>query len=328
MKRLVSNITIGKYNFGFVTNVSVESSRETFTDTATIELPNRLYKSQDGSLTSITDKIKINDTVTIQVGYHPLYNTVFTGYVSNVTPDSPCIIKCEDESFKLKQKTVGPVSLNNTTIKELIESVYDGETDIKDAEIGDIRIDQYATLVNVLDDLRSRFGIRSYFRDGVLTVFNELESSGTDRNLHFQRNIIEHSLEFQNTDALNVISHGVSTQLDGTKIERYAYYLDGEIKLTSTQPPGVLNTFSWPKLTQAALDELISKRLPRLYWSGIVGNLTTFGSPLFLHGDNAVLGDYIYSERKGRYKSKSVNTTFGQGGYRQTIELDLKLTDN
>lgn len=326
MRRLYSHITIGDFVFKFVTNVSIALSRETFTDTAVIELPNRIKDKQTGNRRYITDYIKVNDPVTIKLGYYPNLYTRFTGYVSGVTPDSPMRIKCEDESFKLKQKTVGPYSASDTTLSALLSDLYDGVTDITDATIGDIRIDQYATLVNVFDDLKRRFGIRSYFVDGVLTVFKEPKDSGTDRALSFQENIISHSLEFQDSEALNVISHGVSEQSDGTKIERYAFYdSTGSVKVQSLKPAGTLNTFKWPDITEAALDEIITRRLPNLYYSGIKGNLTTFGYEPIEHGDNVVLSDNEYEEREGTYKVKAVNIDFGQSGYRQTVELDAKV---
>jgi len=325
VKRLNCEISIGDNLFKWCRNVTISSSREAFTDTATIEMPNRFKNRETKETGYITTKIKINDPVTIKLGYFPNLETRFVGYVSNIAPNSPMVVTCEDASFLLKQSTVGSYSASDTTISALIGDLYDGETDITDAEIGDIRIDQYATLVNVLDDLKSRFGIRSYFQNGVLTIFKEVSDVGNDINLGFQKNIIEHSLEYQNSDALNVISHGVSVQDNGTKIERFAFYFNDEIRVRSEKPEGVLNTFSWPGLTRDALDELISKRLPNLYYTGIKGSLTTFGEPIINHGDNVILEDLDYREREGKYKVVSVETSFGENGYRQVVELDVKI---
>jgi hypothetical protein len=57
----------------------------------------------------------------------------------------------------------------------------------------------------------------------------------------------------------------------------------------------------------------------RVTWkdTGFRGSFTTFGSPIVRHGDRVKLVDPVINDRNGFYIVKSVETSFGQNGYRQ-----------
>jgi len=263
------------------------------------------------------------------VGYAPWTETIFTGYVSKVVPDSPATVHCENEAFVWKQKSLGAFTGRNLKISELIRGVgYGGLLSLgSDPIVGDWAVQQNTTIISILDELRNKFGLLSYWRkDKTLYIAEDFDNIGLDQKFSFQRNIISHNLDFiTNAGDVQPVSHGVSVQKNNTKIERYAYYLDNDIVVSSDRPAGVLNTMSIQNISQNALDSLIIKRLPRLRNQGIKGAFTAFGLPLVEHGDNAVLINNKFPDLNGAWKIKSVETTHGVDGYRQVIELDQKL---
>ena len=327
MLTLKSNIIIGNLRFdNFVNNLSIKSSRESFTETAMITIPNKLRNKNQ----KITDFININDPVTIELGYSPDLDLKFTGYVSKIEPDSPAIIHCENEAFVWKQKSIGPFTGRNLKISELMAGIkYTGLLSLgTDPVVGDWVVDRNNTVLNVLEELRNKFGLLSYWRkDKTLYIAEDFGSGGDDAKFSFQQNIIKSNLDFiTNAGDIQPVSYGVSLQKDNKKIELYAYYLDNEIVVSKTQPPGVLNTMSIPYISEGALEKLIVQRLPRLRNDGIKGSFLAFGEPAVVHGDNAVLIDNKFPERNGTWKIKNVETAFGVNGYRQNIELDQKIT--
>lgn len=317
-----------KFSFDIVSSVIIEKSRNSFTDTCEIVFPNRLRRKDN-----LVDKIAIGDRITVELGYFPNLIKEFEGYISFTDKNSPLVIKCEDASFLLKRKSLPATTLKKTTIQKLIETFYEGETNILDAEIGDWRISQNATLINVLDQLRSKLGVLSYFRNGILNVNTEFLND-PDRNqtlIDVQRNVVQGSdnLQFQEDTDIGVISHGVSVQRDGTKIEVFATYKDNlpdnEIIVSDLQPIGVLNTIKIPDLTKQALTELTKMRLPKLFYTGATGDIQTFGFPSIDHGDTITLKNRRIPEVNGDYRIIKVKKEFTVSlGYKQKLTLGLK----
>lgn len=323
---LNSNVLIGNILFdNMLVNCEVKSSRQDFTETATITVPNNLRRKNR----RITDYIKINDPVTVNLGYYPDTNLIFTGYVSKITPDSPAVIHCENEAFKWKQKSVGPFSGRKLTLQSLLTGVgYTGLLSIgTDAEIGDWVVAKNKTVLNVLEEIKNNFGFNCYWRkDKTLYIAEDFKTTRTSKKFDFQKNIISTDLEqIVNAGDISPVSHGVSIQKDNKKIELYAYYLDNEIVLTDERPAGTLNTLNVPYLSEKALGDLIKRRLPNLRNDGMGGSFLVFGAPMVEHGDAAQLIDNKFKERNGSWRIEAVETSFGTGGFRQKIYLDSKI---
>lgn len=321
-----------KYKFGIVTSVEIVTNRSTYTDTATVVFPNRLRRKEN-----LIDSINIGDKVVVNLGYFPNLVEEFIGFISFIDKNSPLVLELEDQSFQLKRKSLPATTLKKTSIKKLIETFYDGETEILDSEIGDWRVAQNATLINVLDELKSKFGILSNFKNGVLHINTELiDNENTTEvilNVDGQNgNVVQDSddLNFQKDTDIGIISHGLSLQKNGTKIEVFSTYKDNlpdnEIVTSTLQPIGVLNTLKVPDLSLEALTRLVEQRLPKLFYSGVTGKIQTFGAPSMKHGDIAHLFDQRTPERNGKYKVNEITKEYNnQVGYKQTLTLGLKV---
>lgn len=88
--------------FDYVSQVEVATSMKTITDTAKLTVPRNL-KFHDSNL---LDYIKRGDKITIDLGYEDSdLQTVFKGYITNVSTGRPITIECEDEAWMLKPTT-------------------------------------------------------------------------------------------------------------------------------------------------------------------------------------------------------------------------------
>lgn len=317
-----------KFNITLVTSVEIVTKRNSYTDTAVLTFPNRL-SDDNGAI----DLINIGDRIEIRLGYFPNLNLEFRGFINYVGRDSPLVIECEDDAFLLKRIALPATTFKNATISEVIGRFFDGPTNIVDAEIGDVRIAENATLVKFLDLLKSKYGILSFFQDGVLNINTSLTEDNTRRvfliNEQLNVPIGGSNLQFQKNSDLPIVSHGVSIQRDGTKIELYATYrdnvLNNDIIVSDLKPIGFLNTLKVPNLSRDALEQLIRRRLPLLFYTGVTGDVTTFGEPSIRHGDTVQYIDQRIPEKNGFYRVNEVVKSFNLDvGYKQRVVLGLK----
>ncbi len=327
MFRLHQRITIGGKVLPYVGEVVINSSRNNFTDTAQITLPNRI--AQRGG--KISDMIPQGAPITIELGYYPTLNVEFVGYVSQVMPDRVCTIMCEDEAYNAKRKSVGKDIIQKaTTIKALVGACYSGAFECIDANIGDWKVSKSATILDVLSDMQSKFKVFSYFRGSTLIVGVQADThSAQGITCDFQRNVPlgESSFSFAEAEADRIIVKASAISREGVITEVYAYYVNQSIEYSSVAPTvGTINEFNingQSDVVEADLKELARIRLEALSYTGAEGSITIFGSPMATHGDYALVKDSRVPEKDGKYSIVEVETTFGSGGFRQTLNLGI-----
>lgn len=342
--RLYSKITVGNYVFPYCVSAEVQSSWDTFTDTATIALPSKFQDANKNiiSLQGGTPVFRAGDPVKIELGYYPYLDTVFEGYVSRVVPDSPFVLLCEDDGYTLKQRNIENYYNTATSVNDIISHVVVGSGisfRAVDANLGAFRISNkdYVNVLDVLDILKSKYGLYSWFRDRVLYVglpYSQTFFTPADRTFIFngQRgNIIQDgtSLEYQIRGHKDIVLKGVSIKLDNTKTELYCYYdPSGSIVLSPFAGQGEQSTFTYIELNEMELAERLRDTLPTIIYTGYTGSFETFGMPFTRPLDRVTLKDNKFPERDGTYLVRSVSRKFDGGAatYRQNIELDILLS--
>lgn len=350
MLRLYPQITFTKkdgsqYIFPFVTECEIEESYENLTDTFKISMPRNL-KIKDKALFNGTSPIfERGDQVKVELGYFPTLRTVFTGWVSDIGAKIPVEITCEDDMWLLKNTNVTYPSkelLNityvskkngkplkrpkvispNITLKQLLDNILPADIEyaepLLDVTLGQFRISN-ASVSMVLAELKSKYGLFSYFRNGLLYVGLASNASDTAiQEFEFENNIIDDSdLQYQLAKDIsvkvvaklmgsnNTFEEVTVGDLDGAQRDVFLYW-DG----VSTKPD--IKQFAQMKLDEAKYD-------------GYTGSFETFGEPYVRHGDIARLTSKKLPERNGDYLIVSVKRTFGMGGYRQIVELGARV---
>lgn len=313
MKRLNCEISIGSNTFNFVTEIEINSSWKEFTDKASITLPKRITKGGQSIFNGTDSLFKKGDEVSIKLGYFPTLKTVFDGYVSRVEIDSPVVIHCEDEMFKLKQDTITKSykSVNLTTLMDEISGDVDHES--VSAELGQFRITN-VTPCQVLEELKKTYKLDAFIKSKKLHVgLRYIPEQAEQHTLIFEKNIIEHSMEWQNEDDVKIRLKAVSMLPDNKKIE---------IEVGDTT--GETRTAYFYNLDETELKAVAEREIPKFRFTGWRGSFTTFGEPQMNHGDTVKLKSLKFPEKDGEYFVDSVETTFGQGGFRQIVELGKK----
>ena len=336
MKTLISEITIGNFRFNYVTSLTIASSWDTLTDTATITIPNNFRKDNKVLIAGTDNIFKRNDPVEIKIGYFPNLVTKFKGFISKVIPDSPLTLECEDDMFLLKQINIPSQTLVNTTIKKVIDIVAKGVTaefDDPDAKIGTFEIDNrnFVNAAAIFDVLKKTFGYQIYFQDEILQVRamrSIIALSKPVRKMSFQRNIIESNLEFRREDDVSLVVRFDSKQDDNTIITLFGFKKDGETVITETPQIGeIVNKWNVPEQSKDQMRKFIENNIDNSVFTGFSGDFTTFLEPSVSHSDRIDITDLKHGDdRDGRYLIRSVTTNFGINGGRQTIELKNKIS--
>lgn len=318
MNRLNSEITLGDNVARFVTEVSIESSWKTLTDTASIVLPKKITKNGEPIFIGDTGLFKKGDAVEIKLGYYPNLLTRFKGYIAGIVPDSPLQIECEDEMYLLKRKDITK-SFKSVSLKDLLTEILK-DTGVSfeavDAELGQFRITR-ATPAQVLEQLKKTYALQSFIKDGVLRVgLSFYPEEGNDVDIVIERDVIDpSSLEYKKEDDVRLKVKVISMLLNNKKLEVDVGDPDGEVRTLH-----VYNITS-----EKELKAIGERELPKFRYEGYFGSFETFLEPQIKQGDRINLGSKKFVERAGIYRVDDVDTTFGQGGGRQIVQLGAKI---
>lgn len=323
MKRLTSYIKIGDFEFDFLNEVQIESSWDTLTDTCVITVPKKLKWRGKDIVQGANAVFKIGSPVYVFLGYDFNFELVFEGFLTRVEPKRPLKLYCEDAMWQLKQTEVSNLSQRNATVESLIYQFYNGSLKAFDAKIGKFRISN-ATVTQVLDHLKDNYSLISFFRGGTLHVGTPYLITADDRKKHkfdFEKNVIDgDSLEYKREDEVKLrvkaISHNSVTN------KKF------NVTVPKNEKGGELRTINKVDLDKKQLEAEANRYLELLVYEGFRGSFETFGEPFVRPCDIVELTDPNITERNGSYFVKSVSYSFGQNGYRQTIEIDKKASSD
>ena len=352
MYRCLTEITITQealgrnkvYKLNFCTNVEIESSWQTLTNTAKVVLPKNLYVKSDNKSVTWFNKAIVNsdnpillrgDKINIKLGYlwrdnlgaeQRQLNEVFDGYITKINNRIPIELECQDNMYKLKQIQLPSKSWKGYTLGQMLKEVLGNSYDVSTTEGLDIStyVSNNVTVSQALSELKTIYGVSCYFKG------NRLISSGmpyetTGRAEHifdFQKNVISDDLHYKRKDDQNIVVRAISLYSEGNKKKKLSLYVPKEDASAEVKTFHFLNVNNLEDLRKLAND-----RIKKYWYEGWEGTFETFGLPFVNHGDVAILRDKVLPERNGAFLVKKVNYEMGMNGFRQKIEVDIKLSD-
>ena len=322
-----SRVKIGDYTFQGVNEITISSSWTTLMDEATIKLP--------GLQEQLAKDIKIGDEVEIYMGYDGEYNLEFTGYVDKVSPDTPLMLECKDEMWKLTRINIPKIAADiaNRAIVELgtkldgivgdlINKLVKLPFSAPGLDIGDFRI-KVGSVANTLQHLKDKYSLAIYFRDGKLNIrfpYSEKFEGSEARAVIYdlQRNVIDTTITDKDLEEskyqlkLSSLSRRLGRTID---IDR------GD----SSDVQVVLQTYNINN--EQVLGFLADEMFSKLKYDRYSSNITTFGVPFIKHSQRVrIIDDKYIVNGKGRreeeYYVDDIETTVSKnGGFRRNITL-------
>lgn len=294
-----------------VSSVHIESSWKMLTDSAEIILPRRIRNFAGKDLKQL---FMSGDRVKIELGYDSNLHTEFEGYISLIGWGIPLTIRCEDEMYNLKRKTIS-YSAKSVTLKKLLADVakgYEVKTNY-DAELGAVRYSS-KTVAEIFNDIRKKTNLRCYFVGKTLYCGNVYsEKVDTEKvKIVLEKNAVSQDLNETNGEfQVKVVSIGAG----GKKLEAKAGIEGSEVYNLSYNEKG--KSIKVEDLKKFAKDfyESLKKQKYR-------GGVELFGIPIIHHGMTIDLTSEITPEMNGCYYVEKVTKDFSDDAtYRQKLEL-------
>jgi len=350
MLKCISKITItpeGKEPFiiDFLNEVEILSSYDKLTDTAKVRFPRNINYDGKNVFVGKDAIFKRKDAIKIELGYDPKFRTVFEGYITKVGASNPIVLECEDKMFILKNTNITypektgtittgkngkllkkpitvtePITLNQLLSYMLPKDINykiivnnaTGTSIVSDVNLGNFTATK-VSVTEILDTLKSEYGLYSYFQDGVLFV--GLPSNAAKSNTEefaFEKTIINaNSLDYQQANDLNLKVVAISMNSDNTK---------KQIEVGDTD--GSQRTYYTYNASEDDLKVFANAKLKEIKYTGYSGELITFGEPFVRHGDIAKITSEKYPEQDGYYTIVGVTYSMSiEGGYRQAIDI-------
>lgn len=316
MFRLCAKVEIKgdrSWSLDFVTAVEITRDTEKLTAEAKITLPKKM--KWDGSAEIPVHR---GDSVRISLGYDDNLQLAFVGWVRDVGFKTPVVITCEDDMFKLKQMPAVKKAYRSVTLETLLrdQGITHRLNIMGEQSLGAYRVtaDTVASLLGKL----SQQGIRSFFRyeDGEPVLYcGVLFERDTTPAQVFKTglNIIsDQTLRQQKAGNMRLRVKAVSLLPNNKKIKIEVGDSDGEIR--------TLHTYN---KTESELRAWAQQEIKRLKRDGLTGSFTTFGYKL-VHPLDAI-GLVIDGANMGVYQVKKVVIKYGDSGFRQVIDLGLRV---
>lgn len=306
-----ANMKRGELVIHTVSSVHIESSWKMLTDSAEIVLPRRIryFAGKD-----LKELLSAGDQVKIELGYDSDLYTEFEGYISLIGWGVPVTIRCEDEMYNLKRKTVS-YSAKNVTLKKLLADVAKGY-EIKtnyDAELGAVRYSS-KTVAEILNDIRKKTNLHCYFIGKVLYCGNVYsEKVDTEKvKIVLERNAVSQDLNETNGEfQVKVVSIGAG----GKKLEAKAGTEGSEVyNLTYNEKGKTIKVEDLKKFAEDFYESLKKQKYR--------GGVELFGIPVVHHGMTVDLKSEVTPEMNGYYYVEKVTKDFSDDAtYRQKLEL-------
>lgn len=310
------NIKLGTKTLKGLTSVTIDSSIESLSDVATIELPayinNKPY--------DIESVVKRGMAVEISLGYNDDNKAVFKGFVRSISVNTPCIIECEDEMFKFRKEVKSEVFVKKS-VTDILKSVASqiGYTVVSkvDALVYDKMVINQATGYEVLQRIQEQFRIVMYMYDSKLYAnYMYMERHGVEY-LNFQKNIKASNLKFvRETDTkVKVNIRGIGADNKATKTVTV-----GESGGEVINLPERLNVTN-----ETALQNIAREELKRISYTGFRGDVTIWGKPFVGAAWVVSVKDEDYPDHDGFYFVKGVKTSFSKNGFERQLTLSERI---
>jgi hypothetical protein len=306
-----------KIQFTYVNNIEVSTSIGNLTDTAKVTLPRRVdLKGQ-----RLNDFIGRGNRITIQTWYRGYEKrTIFKGYITSVTSETPMVIEAENEMWLLKQTKVKPKRYAHFSLKDFLAEYCPGIELVmpEGIEFGEVILKEEMTVVRVLDYLKQNYPFNAFFQDGKMVAVMMTSQLKEKKTVTFKKgfNTISDTLKYTLAEDIKIQIVAKSILANNKKLEAKSPK-DNDAKECEVR------TFYNPKCkTQESLKKYADDRLKTLKVDKMSGDITAFGEPFVRKGDRILFRDDINKERDNKvFVIEAVKYSFGIGGYRQTVTL-------
>jgi len=238
MLRLTSEIIIEgseTWEFDAINNCNIVEDTATLTDTCELILPKRV--EWQGAKPFETP-IKGGDKIIVILGYNGNNKIRFIGYIRTVDAKKPVKITCEDGMFLLKTVEAKKKGYAKVTLKQLISDLLEGTGVVFELIDDDIILGPYRitknTVAEELNEIKSEFGLRAYFRttDSTSKLYVGFTYPFNGRRLEdfiYGQNLISEDFVYRIAEDVKIKVKAISIDAKNKRIEVETGDKDGEL---------------------------------------------------------------------------------------------------
>lgn len=311
------DIEVGDYRLGMLDEVTIHSSVELLSDTATIKLPAAEYNLA----LEVESKIKRGDRVVIRLGYAETgIVEEFVGYLLRVSTDGGSItLHCEDD-LHLYRKPLANKVHKRITLGKLLDLVCKEvglahKIDCSYSWTYDKFVIHAATAYDVLKKVQEECGADIYLKAGTLHIHPPGRHIGLERYYDLALNVESESLTYR-TARDKKIQVVVKALLPDGKVREVEVGVAGGDKVE----------VKCPTSDEQSMRLRGQAELKRRTYDGYEGSITTWLIPECKAGDSATLRDSDYPHKDGTYFVASVKTTMSDAGGKREVQLGYRLS--
>lgn len=325
METVSTYMQIGEWEFTYCVDIEIVESIDTLTDTCTITIPRKVQWEGKTIALGSDPVFKRKDKVIVQAGYNGKLKTRFIGYIRNIKPGVPVTIECEDSMMLLKDTPPLKGAYKAVTLQTLLSDIIPSSVKFvcnEGVSLGDYRFTN-VTPARILEDLRNRYGLFSYFRNinDEPVLYVGLAYWTDNRKQHtftFGEDIINpDELDYKSEEDVRLRVKAVGIRPDNSKVE-----------VEVGDPDGELRTVHQRNISLEALKIFAEAELKRFRYTGYRGGMRVHGEPAVRKGDIVnLVGNKYYPDT--RHLVPKVTTQIGFSiGYKQIIEPRELITIN
>lgn len=307
--------------------IEIDRSIDRIGTTVSLRIPTSarlVYSSAKKSESVQTARVfKRGDFISVKLGYDNRLNTEFEGFIYKIDLTTPLTIECMGYEYLLLGN-IPPKTFKETTLKQLLEYVTDGITEISiDGDIPSVQMVNYVvpanlTRLDALQQLKERYGLTIYFIGSIL--YAGLDFIKYQGNVKYSLGINTpkaDELKFQYAEDVKLKVKAIQINKNNTRIESEVGDKDGEQR----------TLFFYSAKSVSDLEKLALAEISKYKYTGYTGKITTFLEPNAVPGMVANITDVKYPERNGSYEVRSVVTRFSTAGARRTVEIGKSVTN-
>jgi len=314
---LVAEVKIGDIIFNEIHSCEIIQTVVELSDSAIVVLP-RMYREKLGE--SVLKNIKVNQEVSIKLGYNDELLEEFTGYVREIEAGIPIKIHIDDEMHDFKDDTFIK-SWDGVDLRTVLESIAGGMPCIcPDLNLGKYSI-HFTSAYRVFMDLKQKFGLFTYIKNAKLycNFANNIKDDSVNVHTYeYGRNIKKNNLKYKSAKDSDIKIVAIANLPDGTKLK---------IEEGGTEQNATTKTLNFGNIDEQELKKLAKAEYSKLVYDGFTGSITGFGQPLTKAGDTLKIIDKLEQDREGKYLIESVKIRWGNAYFERINTLSYRIPE-
>lgn len=311
------DIKIGESKLNMIDRVSIKRSVLTLGNTAAIVLPGTMHNKE----LDVKSKLKIQDKVTIKLGYDSNLKTEFEGYLTKITIENGTIqLECEDDLQQYRKKVKNKQFLA-TSVKNILEYVtQEVSSECKVVCSNDIQYEKFIihekTGYDILKTIQNDLSVNIYIKDKELHAHAMGSKTHGDATYNFATNIESDNLRYKTKE-----ERKVKVKVSGDEKDEEGKLIMGE----SGSDEGDEVSRKISGMSSANLEKIAKEIHGRSSFDGCEGTFRAWLIPYCDAGYEAIIKNDEDKKKEGTYYVAAVDTEFSESGAVRTISLGKKM---